>query len=207
MVNNEGIFKRVALEEVLENPDNPRNITEYKLDSLVDSILGFPRMLELRPIVVDECGVSLGGNMRRKGLELIGKLTDEQLNERVGRITEVKEKRAALLKYWTEWRKKKVVAVVYAADLTEEQKREFIIKDNVAFGVWDQEKLAGWERDQLEEWGLDDIQWEKETLDEDGVEEGKKSISTKLQVECEDVEKLASLFSELQDRGFNCELI
>lgn len=207
MVNNEGILKRVALEEVLENPDNPRSITEHKLDSLVDSILGFPRMLDLRPIVVDERGVSLGGNMRRRGLELIGKLTDEQLKGRIEEVTEDKERRAALLKYWKKWREKKEVTVVNASDLTEEQKREFIIKDNIAFGAWDQDKLAGWGRDQLEEWGLDDIRWGKDASDEDGAEEGQKGISTMLQVECGDVEKLASLFSELQQRGFKCELI
>ena len=42
----------------------------------------------------------------------------------------------------------------------------------------------------------------------DGEEKqgGKKVISTRLIVECGDVTKLSLLFSELQDRGFNCEL-
>lgn len=41
-------------------------------------------------------------------------------------------------------------------DWTEEQKREFIIKDNVGFGEWDWDILTGeWDAEQLGEWGLD----------------------------------------------------
>ena len=50
----------------------------------------------------------------------------------------------------------KEVPVVYAAGLTEEQKKEFIIKDNVGFGEWDWEALANeWDEEKLTEWGLD----------------------------------------------------
>ena len=70
--------------------------------------------------------------------------------------------------------------MLYAGDLTEEQRREFIIKDNLSFGEWDKEKLAGWEKDQLEDWGLDGIEWEmpKDSGDSGSVG-GKKDISTK----------------------------
>jgi hypothetical protein len=48
------------------------------------------------------------------------------------------------------------VPIIKASDLTEEQKAEFIIKDNVGFGEWDWEALANeWEAEQLDEWGLD----------------------------------------------------
>lgn len=54
-----------------------------------------------------------------------------------------------------------------------------------------------------EDWGISlDSPDDEETEDEDG----KKDISTKLIVECGDVSKLSLLFSELQDRGFKCEL-
>ena len=50
----------------------------------------------------------------------------------------------------------KEVPVIVADDLTEEQQREFIIKDNVGFGEWDWELLSKeWEADDLESWGLD----------------------------------------------------
>jgi DNA modification methylase len=39
---------------------------------------------------------------------------------------------------------------------TEQQKKEFIIKDNIGYGEWDWDLVAnGWEAEQLEDWGLD----------------------------------------------------
>lgn len=50
----------------------------------------------------------------------------------------------------------KEVHIVKADQLTEEQQREFIIKDNVGFGEWDWDNLANeWDVDELEDWGLD----------------------------------------------------
>jgi hypothetical protein len=47
------------------------------------------------------------------------------------------------------------IPVIIAKDLTPEQEREFLIKDNVAGGEWDWEALANeWDTDLLEEWGL-----------------------------------------------------
>ena len=48
------------------------------------------------------------------------------------------------------------VPVKIAKGLTEEQKKEFIVKDNVGFGEWDWDILANeWDADELEDWGLD----------------------------------------------------
>lgn len=50
----------------------------------------------------------------------------------------------------------KEVPVIVADNLTEEQQREFLIKDNTSGGEWDFEMLANeWDVEQLEEWGLD----------------------------------------------------
>jgi site-specific DNA-methyltransferase (adenine-specific) len=50
----------------------------------------------------------------------------------------------------------KKVHIIKADDLTEEQQREFIIKDNVSGGEWDWEQLANeWDVEQLDAWGLD----------------------------------------------------
>jgi hypothetical protein len=52
------------------------------------------------------------------------------------------------------------VPIIVAENLTEEQQREFLIKDNVSGGEWDWDILANeWEVEQLNEWGLD--VWEK----------------------------------------------
>ena len=98
-------------------------------------------MLELRPIVVDENNIILGGNMRHKACLEAG----------------LKE-----------------VYIVQAKDLTEQQKDEFIVKDNVGFGDWDWNILANeWDTDKLENWGLDlplDVSVQELEAEEDNYE-------------------------------------
>lgn len=114
---------KVKISEVKNNPKNPRLIKDDKFRKLVKSIQDFPQMLELRPIVVDENNIVLGGNMRLKACKEAG-LKD--------------------------------VYIVKAENLTEEQKQEFIVKDNVGFGEWDWDMLANeWDTELLDEWGLD----------------------------------------------------
>ena len=113
----------VNISEVKPNPNNPRIIKDDKFAKLVQSIKDFPKMLEIRPIVVNSDMIVLGGNMRLKAC-----------------------KEAGLKK----------VHIIKANDLTEEQQREFIIKDNVSGGEWDWEQLANeWDVEQLDAWGLD----------------------------------------------------
>ncbi len=56
----------VKIKEVKNNPNNPRLIKDDKFKKLVQSIKDFPEMLNIRPIVVNEDMVILGGNMRYK---------------------------------------------------------------------------------------------------------------------------------------------
>lgn len=121
------------INEIKPNPSNPRIIKDDKFKKLVKSIQDFPQMLELRPIVIDENNVVLGGNMRLKACIEAG-LKD--------------------------------VPVKQAKDLTEEQKKEFIIKDNVGFGEWAWDDLANnWDEQLLTEWGLDIPNFEPEVLE------------------------------------------
>ena len=113
---------KVKISDVKTNPKNPRLIKDDKFKKLVKSIKEFPQMLELRPIVVDENNIVLGGNMRLKACIEVG----------------LKE-----------------VFIVKADDLTEQQKDEFIVKDNVGFGEWDWDILANeWDTEKLQDWGL-----------------------------------------------------
>jgi hypothetical protein len=57
---------KVPVSKIKPNPTNPRIIKDGKFQKLVKSIQEFPEMLDLRPIVVDEDMVVLGGNMRLK---------------------------------------------------------------------------------------------------------------------------------------------
>ncbi len=108
------------------NPDNPRLIKDDKFKKLCSSIKDFPKMMALRPIVVDSTGMILGGNMRFQALQHIG-------------YKEVPD----------EWIKR-------ADGLTEDERRRFIIEDNVGFGEWDFDILANeWDLDELTDWGLD----------------------------------------------------
>ena len=115
--------QQVKISKVKANPSNPRIIKNDKFKKLVKSIQEFPEMLKLRPIVVDEDMMVLGGNMRLKA-----------------------SKDAGLKEVWVE----------IAEGLTEEQKKEFIVKDNVGFGEWEWDMLGNeWDSVQLAEWGLD----------------------------------------------------
>jgi hypothetical protein len=116
-------IQKVKISAIKSNPNNPRLIKDDKFHKLVKSIKEFPQMLELRPIIVNDEMVILGGNMRHKACIEAG----------------LKE-----------------VTIVKASELTEEQQKEFIIKDNVGFGEWDWDVLANeWDAESLEEWGLD----------------------------------------------------
>ena len=125
--------QQVKISKVKGNPSNPRIIKNDKFKKLVKSIQEFPEMLKLRPIVVDEDMMVLGGNMRLKA-----------------------SKDAGLKEVWIE----------VAEGLTEDQKKEFIVKDNVGFGEWEWDMLANeWDSSKLTEWGLD--VW----LNEDDIQE------------------------------------
>lgn len=150
----------VNLTQVRVNERNPRTISKEKLEKLIDSILVFPKMLELRPIVLDNSNVALGGNMRYRALSEIANMAPEDAVERATRLargghrTEAEVQR--LVDYWREWLQEPTATIVRAANLSEEEQREFVIKDNVGFGYWDFDMLTNeWNIKDLEDWGMD----------------------------------------------------
>jgi site-specific DNA-methyltransferase (adenine-specific) len=66
------MIQKIKVSEIRPNPNNPRVIKDDKFKKLVQSITDFPQMLELRPIVVNDDMIALGGNMRLKALEHLG---------------------------------------------------------------------------------------------------------------------------------------
>ena len=113
----------VKTKDIIPNAENPRIIKDDKFKKLVQSIKDFPEMLEIRPIVVNNEMMILGGNMRWKAIQEIG----------------IKE-----------------IPIIKAENLTEQQQREFLIKDNVGFGEWDWDALANdWDYKELVDWALD----------------------------------------------------
>jgi hypothetical protein len=122
-------IENLKIDEIKPSPENPRFIRDDKFKKLVKSIKEFPEMLNIRPIVIDESGFILGGNMRLKACKEAG----------------LKE-----------------VPTIKANQLTEEQKREFVLKDNQSYGEWDTKLLSTWNKDLLldsgfEEWDMIDI--------------------------------------------------
>lgn len=59
-------IEKIKISQVKRNPNNPRVINDAKFKKLVESIKSFPQMLEIRPIVVNDDMIVLGGNMRLK---------------------------------------------------------------------------------------------------------------------------------------------
>lgn len=152
--------EKVMLSQLKVNTANPRTITQRKLDQLVERLLAFPKMIEIRPIVVDEKMTALGGNMRQRAFTIISHLTLDDIAEKLGKTKNfqrlTKAEREKLLAYWQKWLEKPTVEIVKASSLTEDEKKEFIIADNASFGEWDYDKLANeWNADDLVNWGLD----------------------------------------------------
>jgi len=116
----------MKLSKIKNNPENPRIIKDFNFKKLCNSIKSLPKMMELRPIIVDENFIVQGGNMRLKALQELG-------------YKEIPDT----------W-------VKQANDFTEEELREFIVKDNVGYGDWDWDMIANeWDTEKLKEWGLD----------------------------------------------------
>lgn len=150
----------VNLSQIQVNGANPRIIKDEKFEKLINSILALPKMLSLRPIVVDNTFVALGGNMRYRALTAIADLDENELSDRLASIRDVQKKtqaeQDALLNYWLRWKDKPTAPVIRASELTDDEQREFIIKDNVGFGEWDMEALSNeWDAEDLDAWGVD----------------------------------------------------
>jgi hypothetical protein len=65
-------MQKVKIGDIKPNPSNPRVIRDEKFKKLCQSIKDFPEMLELRPIVVNDDMIVLGGNMRLRALQELG---------------------------------------------------------------------------------------------------------------------------------------
>ncbi len=117
--------------DIKPNPKNPRVIKDEKFAKLVQSLKDFPEMLEKRPLV---CFTDTDGKL----VVLGGNMRLKAANE-IGL---------------------KKLPVMLADDWNEEQKQQFLIKDNVGFGEWNWEELqSDWDVEQLSDWGLDMPKW------------------------------------------------
>ena len=171
-------MKLVKINEVKPNPKNPRVIKDGKFQKLVKSIQEFPDMLNKRPLIVFT-------DVDGKYVVLGGNMRLKALNE---------------LKF-------KEIPVIVADEWTEEQKHEFLIKDNVGFGEWDWDSLANeWDVEKLDDWGLD----VPITLDD---ETDLKDLSStidnlyRIEIVCKDEEHQENTYNKLIEQGYECRLL
>ena len=171
-------MKLVNIKEVKPNPKNPRIIKDGKFQKLVKSIQEFPDMLNKRPLI---CFTDVDG----KYVVLGG-------NMRLKACQEVGLKE---------------IPVILADEWTEEQKNEFLIKDNVGFGEWDWDSLANeWDVEKLDDWGLD----VPITLDD---ETDLKDLSStidnlyRIEIICNDEEHQENTYNKLIEQGYECRLL
>lgn len=152
--------EKVLLSQVKLNADNPRKITDGKLELLVKRLLAFPKMIEIRPVVVDAGMVAIGGNMRLRALNRIAGMTLAELKAILFKTRnyrrQAKADKKKLVEYWKGWLQNPTVEIVNASELTEEEKKEFVIADNASFGEFDWDALSSdWDAEELTDWGVD----------------------------------------------------
>lgn len=140
----------VNINQVRGNKNNPRIIKDDKYKQLVKSIKFFPEMLWKRCLVVEsnEKGFTvLGGNQRLRAINEVFKTPRQDL---LSEISGVPNEKTILAFYDS-----KQIPVELCDDWTIEQKREFIVRDNVDFGEWDINLLSTeYDLDELEDWGI-----------------------------------------------------
>jgi len=130
-------------------PNNPRDISPEKFTALKRSIQDFPKMMELRPIIVDKNNIVLGGNMRLKAIQELG----------------MKE----IPRSW----------VKSADKLTPAEQRRFLAVDNLEYGHWTDEFANEYQLSELSEWGFNAKDLDIGTADiDDNQGEGSESSCT-----------------------------
>lgn len=208
--------EQVKLSRLKVNSENPRTITKDKFEKLINSILVFPRMLEIRPIVVDGEYTALGGNQRTEALKAIAKMDIDAISDRLYDVADFQRmpnaEQKLLIEYWFEWLEDKTVTVIKADTLTEDEKKQFIIKDNSSFGSYDWDMLANsWDADLLTDWGLDlPSDWDENN---GTTEKEPKDVSDKLngvfkiEIECMSETELQELYDEMTERGYSCRIL
>ena len=148
----------IDLSTIKPNPENPREIDEEKFTKLCESIKRDSKFMNIRPIVVDKDNIIIAGNMRFRAL----------------RALEIK----SIPDTW----------VYQAKDMTDEERRRFIVIDNVMYGYYDWDILTGqYSEEELLDWGLD--------LPVDPIPEAEEvpPESHGFKIQCDDLDELIEL--------------
>lgn len=157
--------------------NNPRVIKDHQFEKLVASIVDNPEYFEARPVILSD---------RTGDLVILAGNQRYKAAKHLGL---------------------KTVPTYLISGLSEDEEREIIIRDNVSNGEWDMDLLkSDWDIADLEQWGVEGLNFEEEEVPEDEPEPEKKTISKTLIVECRTAQRLEDLHDELMDRGFDVKL-
>ena len=114
----------IELSSIHPHEKNPRRISDEELEQLKNSIKSFEKMMSIKPMIIDENRVILSGNQRHRALLALGHISVP--NKWVKQIT----------------------------NLSETEKKEFMVRDNISNGVWDFDSFFDeyWENEDFEVW-------------------------------------------------------
>jgi len=167
----------IKIKDIKTNPNNPRLIKDEKFAKLVKSINEFPKMMELRPLVVNADNMIIGGNMRFKAIKELGYTTIPK-----------------------EWVKR-------ADGLTEGETRRFIIADNVGFGEHDWDMLANdFDVKELEDWGLDGFPFENVADEPKDLSDDLRETFEVI-IECTSEREQEQVFNSMIKDGYKCRVL
>lgn len=165
--------KKIKVTQLKVNPENPRTISEFMMGKLTESLLVFPKMLELRPIIVNKDKVAIGGNQRLQVLLNILNMEDAEIEEYLENQSKYRlapeEKQNELKSFWNKWKDNSVVPAKIADDMTPEEEKEFLAKDNLHYGEDDVEVLKKeYDRNDIEEY-VGSVPWNLYDYDDNKI--------------------------------------
>ena len=180
----------IKISQIKGNPNNPRIIKDKKFEKLCQSIRELPQMLNIRPIIVNQDMVILGGNMRFKAAKHIGM-------------------KILPVAIYTEQDHLETDSYKKFNRTYEESCQEIVIKDNVSFGEWDWDVLGNeWDGTNLGDWGLDVWQPEEEYVPKDFKDISDKITDVfKIEIELDSENELEMMYNELTKTGYKCRIL
>ena len=137
-INQKVNAMELSINDITLLEDNPRKMSPFMEGKTIESLLVFAKMLSVRPVIVNSDKIIIGGNQRVTMLRKIVDMSRDEIREHLMNQKKYRmmseEDQTAILDYWDKWKENPTVPVRIADNLTPEEEKEFIIKDNLHYG-------------------------------------------------------------------------